>query len=94
MKENKLKKDIDNTDINKRLLKTFGFEENEEIDINDFLQFAKCFGIDKKTYLTLKSLKDKAEVSWEDISKLKYEDIDFQHHTINFPVKIKVKEGR
>lgn len=75
------------------ILKTFGFSENDNVEINDFFQFSKYFGFDKERYLLFKPLKDNAEVAWEDIRNIKYGDIDFQNHTISFPNQ-KVKPNR
>jgi len=66
------------------ILSSFGFDENDNVEINDFYQFSKYFGTDKKMYLYLKPLKDNAKVGWDEIKNKKYGDIDFKDKTINF----------
>lgn len=38
-----------------QLLKKFGFNESDNVDINDFFQFARYFGIDKELYLEFRT---------------------------------------
>lgn len=77
------------------ILKMFGFNQNDKVELNDFFEFSKHFGFDKERYLLLKPLKEKAEVTWEDIKNIKYGDIDFENNTITFPnqrIKNKLKK--
>lgn len=76
-----------------QLLKKFGFNESDNVDINDFFQFARYFGIDKELYLEFITLKKDADVSWEDIKNLKWGDIDLEKGIINFPNQ-KIKKER
>lgn len=49
------------------LLKKFDFNESDNIDINDFFQFARYFGIDKELYLEFRTLKKDTKIPLEDI---------------------------
>lgn len=77
----------------KEILKSFGFEENDNVELNDFFQFSQHFGYNKDRYLLLKPLKDEAEVNWQDIANIKYGDIDFENNTISFPNQV-VKQSK
>lgn len=79
----------------KKILETFGFNEKDNVELNDFLEFSRIFGFNKEKYLKLKPLKDKADVTWEQISNIKYGDIDFENNTIYFTEqKVKHKKDR
>ncbi len=75
------------------LLKQFGFNENDNVDIDDFFQFSKYFGFDKELYLEYRTLKKDADVSWKDIKNLKWGDIDLEKGIIYFPNQ-KIKTER
>lgn len=75
------------------ILATFGFNENDDVEINDFFEFSKYFGFDKRLYLIYKPLKREANVTWSDIKNIRYGDIDFQNQVIYFPNQ-KVKSSK
>ena len=67
-----------------KVLENYGIESANSIDINDYFEFYKLFGNNPELYKKLKPLKEDAEVSWEEIKFIKYEDIDFKNKNIYF----------
>lgn len=67
-----------------KILENHGIESDNSIDINDYFEFYKLFGNNPELYKKLKPLKEDAEVSWEEIKSIKYEDIDFKNKNIYF----------
>lgn len=60
----------------------------------DYIQFSRYFGDNPELFEKLKPLKEEAEVSWEDITKLKWSDIDLENGVVHFPIKGKKKSDR
>lgn len=67
-----------------KVLENYRIESANSIDINDYFEFYKLFGNNPELYKKLKPLKEDAEVSWEEIKSIKYEDIDFKNKNIYF----------
>lgn len=67
---------------NKDILKLFGIESEKNIEANDYFQFVKYFGNNVELYKSLKPLKDEAEVSWQDIKNIKWQDVNLENQTI------------
>lgn len=65
-----------------RILISFGFSEDSDVDLTDYLEFYKVFGNNPQQYINLKPLKDAAEISWSKIKDIKWRDIDFENKTI------------
>lgn len=72
------KEDID------KIYKSLNLPEDEDIDKADYLEFYMYFGNNPKYYKAFRETKKDAEMSWKDIKKLKYGDIDFRKGTIQF----------
>jgi len=69
---------------NEDILKLFGIENEKNIEANDYFQFVKYFGNNVELYKALKPLKDEADVSWREISNLKWKDIDLNKGMVTF----------
>lgn len=83
---------IDNIDLeeqNNKVLEKFGFDENDNVDLYDLIEFASYFGFNKELYKVLNPVKQEAQVTWKQMRKLKWGDIDFIKKTISFAEKVK-----
>lgn len=65
-------------------LQSWGFPPNSDVDLKDYLVFYQNFGNNPQLYLTLRPLKDEADVSWLQIKNIEWGDIDFKNKTIRF----------
>mgnify|MGYP003309872323 CR=1 FL=1 len=72
----------------KEVLRQYGFKDDDNVSLYDFIDFSRYFGLDKEKYLLFRPLRDDANVTWEEIANLKYGDIDFTNNTITFRSKI------
>ena len=68
-------------------LQKLGFPPNSEIDFKDYLEFYKIYGSNPQFYIMFKPLKDSAEISWEKLRGIKWENIDFKNKTIKIDSK-------
>lgn len=67
-----------------KLYKSLNLPEDKDIDKADYLEFYMYFGNNLKYYKAFRQVKEDGNVSWRDIKKLKYGDIDFRKGTIQF----------
>jgi len=60
------------------------------MDINSLIpdkEFLQIFGDNIELYEMLRLVKEQSELTWEEISNIKLNQIDFNNHTISFPGK-------
>lgn len=67
-----------------KLYKSLNLPDDKDIDKFDYLEFYMYFGNNLEYYKAFRQIKEEGNVSWKDIKKLKYGDIDFRKGTIQF----------